>query len=261
VKTLGIVGFGSFGRFMVEHLRSRFEIRVHDLRDVDEEARRLGVVRTSLAEAADSEALVLAVPVQAMESVLRDLAAEKSWPELLVDVGSVKVKPLALMDRYVPDHVEVVGTHPMFGPQSGRHGIAGLKIVLCPLRCSQLEHLRDLLARHLQLEVIEMTPEAHDSQIAYIQGLTHWIAKALREVTLPDFNLATPAYRHLLKIEEILREDSAALFRTIQSENPYSADARAELMARLHEIEQELAADGRGSGTCRETETSSQEPG
>lgn len=242
MKTLGIVGFGSFGRFMVEHLRSRFEIRVHDLRDVEEDARRLGVEAATLAEVVDSETLVLAVPVQAMESVLQKLAAESRWPKLVVDVGSVKVKPLALMDRYVPRRVDVVGTHPMFGPQSGRHGIAGLKIVLCPLRCSGLDHLRELLARDLQLDVIEMTPEAHDRQIAYIQGLTHWIAKALREVTLPDLNLATPAYRHLLKIEEILREDSAALFRTIQSENPFSAEARAELLARLHEIERELLA-------------------
>jgi prephenate dehydrogenase len=130
----------------------------------------------------------------------------------------------------------------MFGPQSGRHGIAGLKVVLCPLRTGRLARIRDFLARELRLEVLEMSPEKHDSEMAYIQGLTHWMAKALREIKLPDLGLATPAYHHLLKIEENLREDSAALFRTIQAENPFAAKARAELMAKLREIEGEIAA-------------------
>ncbi|HVR30251.1 MAG TPA: prephenate dehydrogenase [Thermoanaerobaculia bacterium] len=242
MTTLGIVGFGSFGRFMVQHLRSRFSIRVHDRLDVEDEAAQLGVRSAPLHEVAASEILVLAVPVQNMEDVLRDLRGVPRLPELVMDVGSVKVKPLDLMSRHLPKRVEVVGSHPMFGPQSGRHGIAGLKVVLCPLRTRRLARIRDLLERELRLEVMEMSPEKHDSEMAYIQGLTHWIAKALREIKLPDLSLATPAYRHLLKIEENLREDSAALFRTIQAENPFAAGARAELMAKLREIEAEVTA-------------------
>jgi prephenate dehydrogenase len=242
MTTLGIVGFGNFGRFMVNHLRSRFVIRVHDRLDVADEAAQLGVKSAPLPEVAASEILVLAVPVQNMEQVLRDLRGVPRLPELVMDVGSVKVKPLDLMARYLPKRVDIVGTHPMFGPQSGRHGIAGLKVVLCPLRTRRIARIRDFLAREMRLEVLEMTPEKHDSEMAYIQGLTHWMAKALREIKLPDLGLATPAYHHLLKIEENLREDSAALFRTIQAENPFAAKARAELMAKLREIEDEIAA-------------------
>ena len=85
-----------------------------------------------------------------------------------------------------------------------------------------------------------MSPEKHDSEMAYIQGLTHWMAKALREIKLPDLGLATPAYQHLLKIEENLRDDSSALFRTIQAENPFASKARAELMAKLREIDRDI---------------------
>lgn len=245
MKTLGIVGFGSFGRFMAGHLRSRFDVRVHDLLDIDAEAARVGVAVAPFADVVASEIVVLAVPVQDMEGVLRDVAAQPELPRLVVDVGSVKVKPLELMARYLPEEVEVVGTHPMFGPQSGREGIAGLKVVVCPLRCSCLDDLRRFLAGDLELAVIEMTAEEHDAEIAYIQGLTHWIAKALREIHLPDLELATVAYRHLLKIEEILRDDSAALFRTIQAENPFAAGARAELLAKLSEIEESLGRSDR----------------
>ena len=240
MKSLGIVGFGSFGRFMACHLAAHFDILVHDLRPVDDDARAAGVRTGSLAEVAACEVLVLAVPVQDMESVLAEMAGYEPLPSLVLDVGSVKVRPTELMPRYLPESVEIVGTHPMFGPQSGADGIAGLKIVLCPVRTTRLEAIRRLLGGELGLEVIEMTPEAHDAEMAYIQGLTHWIAKALREIKLPDLDLATPAYRHLLKIEEILREDSAALFRTIQTENPFAEAARRELVERLRRIESEV---------------------
>ena len=240
MTTLGIVGFGNFGRFMCNHLRSRFSIRVHDRLDVEDEAAQIGVRSAPLREVAASEILILAVPVQNMEDVLRELRGQPRLPELVMDVGSVKVKPLDLMARYLPKRVDIVGTHPMFGPQSGRHGIAGLKVVLCPLRTKRLARIRDFLSRELRLEVLEMSPEKHDSEMAYIQGLTHWMAKALREIKLPDLGLATPAYQHLLKIEENLRDDSSALFRTIQAENPFASKARSELMAKLREIDRDI---------------------
>ena len=43
-----------------------------------------------------------------MGSVLQELATEDRWPNLLLDVGSVKVKPLELMTRYVPERVEAL---------------------------------------------------------------------------------------------------------------------------------------------------------
>jgi prephenate dehydrogenase len=263
MTTLGIVGFGNFGRFMATHLRSRFTVRVHDRLDVADEAAQLGVKSAPLPEVAASEILVLAVPVQNMEEVLRELRGMPRLPDLAMDVGSVKVKPLDLMARHLPKRVEIVGTHPMFGPQSGRHGIAGLKVVLCPLRTKRLARIRDFLARDLRLEVLEMSPEKHDSEMAYIQGLTHWMAKALREIKLPDLSLATSAYQHLLKIEENLRDDSPALFRTIQAENPFAAAARAELMAKLREIDGEIATltAGMDDGGFTAAEDATAEPG
>ena len=76
--------------------------------------------------------------VTAMEDVLRRVAGCPRLPEIVVDVASVKVKPLDLMARILPSSIEVVGSHPMFGPQSGRDGIANLKVVLCPLRTTRL---------------------------------------------------------------------------------------------------------------------------
>lgn len=238
MATLGIVGFGSFGRFMAQHLRPFFDISVYDRVDVAAVAEAAGVRSVPLAEVLGSEIVVLAVPVQELAEVLRQAAGQIASSTLVCDVGSVKVKPMALMAEHLAPGIEVVGTHPMFGPQSGRDGIEGLKIVLCPLRTTRLESIRGFLADQLKLQVLEMEPEHHDHEMAYIQGLTHWMAKALRELKVPDLDLSTPAYRHLLTIEEILREDSLELFLTVERENPYAARARKELLRKLREIEE-----------------------
>ena len=237
-QTVGVVGFGGFGRFMSGHLAPDFDLVVYDVRDVGAEVKRLGArVADSLADIAALDTVVLAVPVQRLGEVLATLAPRLGPRSLVVDTCSVKVGPLSRMLETLPEHVDVVGTHPMFGPQSGSTGVAGLKVVLCEGRGGREGCVRDYLEQRHSLEVIERRPEEHDHEMAYIQGLTHWMAKALREISLPDLELSTVAYRHMMKIEEILREDSDELFRTIAGENPFAQEARDELFARLKQIE------------------------
>jgi prephenate dehydrogenase len=245
---LGLVGFGAFGRFAARHLREHFEVTACDLRDLSSVASELGVGWAPLEEVAKCPVVVLAIPVQSYDDVIPVLAAGLSRTALVVDTASVKLEPLGKLARGLPAGVEVIGTHPMFGPQSGRGGIRGLKVVVCARPTPRSRRLRRFLSRELGLEVLERTPEEHDREIAHIQGLTHLMAKALRGLELPDPQLATIAYHHMLKIEENLREDSDALFLTIQRHNPYVRDARLALRRRLEELEEWIeGADGKRS--------------
>ena len=69
----------------------------------------------------------------------------------------------------------------MFGPQSGSEGIGGLKVVLClpdrPVDPRRVAALRGFLEADLGLEVFEMSAGEHDAEMAYIQGLTHWMGE------------------------------------------------------------------------------------
>lgn len=241
---LGMVGFGSFGRFMAGYLKDHFEVVVTDCRPLEAKAAEIGVGWGNLEQVARSRVVVLAVPTSALEGVVVELRQWLAAGTLVADVCSVKQRPVQLLERLLPREVEVLGTHPMFGPQSGRDGIAGLKVVVCPVRTTRLDSVRRLLEQDLGLQVLEMSPERHDREMAYIQGLTHWMAKALREITLPDTELSTPAYRHLLQIEEILREDSDELFLTIQRDNAFVQEARSELTDRLTQIERWIEEHG-----------------
>jgi len=88
-----------------------------------------------------------------------------------MDVGSVKVKPAQAMREILPENVDAVGLHPLFGPQSGRDGIEGLKIAVCNLRGDRGACVARFCADVLKLRVFEVTPEAHDRQLAYVPAL------------------------------------------------------------------------------------------
>lgn len=240
---LSVLGFGAFGRFMASHVRSHFEVRACDVIDCSASANETSVQAVSLDDAARADVLVLAVPVQRMEQLLRELApllAGRST--LVIDVASVKVKPIALMRDLLPPETEIIGTHPLFGPQSGKNGIEGLPITFCPVRASEerIACVRDFLASTLKLRVLDVSPEEHDRQMAYVQGLTHLVARAAAALELPQTDLATVAYRRFAEMSESLAGDSWELFKTIENENPFAAEVRRRFAENIAEIERRL---------------------
>lgn len=244
VRHVSILGFGAFGRFMAKHLTPHSAVSVFD-RVVDA-AMVEGVRRVSLAEAAAADAIVLAVPVQHMEALLtelaRHLARRGSDLPLVMDVASVKLRPIELMTRILPAGTPIIATHPLFGPESGRHGIENLPLAFCPVRTDAelVARVRSFLAETLRLRVIDIAPDEHDRQMAYVQGLTHLISRAVGEMHLPETPLATAAYERFLAMRSNLRADSWELFVTIERENPYAQAVRDELRRTLEEIERRL---------------------
>jgi prephenate dehydrogenase len=243
-QTLGLIGFGAFGRFMAAHLRANFDVVAADRENIACQAAALGIRAANITEAAHAPIVVLAVPAQHLEGALRDIRAHIQPGAIVLDVCSVKLKPLALMEGVLPMHASIIGTHPLFGPQSGKDGIAGLPIALCPLRAApeQIACVRAFLADTLKLRVIDTTPDAHDREMANVQALTHLLSRALTELDLPESDLATVAYQRLLAMRANLRHDSEDLFRTIQRENPYAEAARRALREKLDEIEARIHA-------------------
>jgi prephenate dehydrogenase len=155
----------------------------------------------------------------------------------------VKVRPVELMQRILPAECEILATHPLFGPQSGAKGIAGLPMVVWPVRIADERYgrIRGFLADRLRLDVSEVSPEEHDREMAYVHALTFFLGKALGEIDIPDTPLKTKTYQHLLDVRHIVEGDSEALFETIQLFNPYAEEVRARFVQHLDDIEAALA--------------------
>ncbi|MES2225277.1 MAG: prephenate dehydrogenase [Patescibacteria group bacterium] len=235
MKTVGIVGYGQFGRFMAAHLSKYAQVRAFDV------AGKEGVLLVSLTDVASSDLLIFAVPVQNLEEACEQVVPHVSPGALIVDVSSVKMRPLAILKAYFPDH-EILGTHPIFGPQSGKDGIEGLPLVVANVSWTS-EHYNQILrflSGTLGLHVIERTPEEHDREMARVQGLTHFIGKALVRLDIQEYETGTMSYNQLIKLRELLKDDSWELFKTIENENPYAQEVREGFLTTLAILEKEL---------------------
>lgn len=243
---LGIIGFGAFGRLMAEHLHPFFDLRCHDPKYAAGQAAPRGVTFVDLAEAASSPIVVLAMPVAAMKQAVAAIAPHLMPGVLVLDVGSVKVLPAEIMAAGLPDHVEIVGTHPLFGPQSARNGLAGLKLALCPIRGERAPRIAAFLRRHFSLDVILTTPEAHDREAAAVQGLTHLIAKVLVQMEPLPSTMTTRSFDLLIEGINMVRDDAPEVFDAIERLNPYAGEVRRKFFSLAAALADELEdADAR----------------
>jgi len=251
-QTVGIVGFGAFGRLIATHLRSHFALTAYDpattARGWDE---ALGVVHADLEEAAACDIVILATPVDRLATALTAIRDRLRPGALVLDVCSVKLIPAQLMRDLLPDTVEAIGTHPLFGPQSGRNGIAGLTMAVCPIReetpaSPRVRRVAAFARKALGLKVFITTPEAHDREAAMVQGLTHLIAKVLVQMEPLPRRMTTASFDRLMQAVDMVRYDAPEVFLAIERLNPYAADVRNRffaLSAQLQEtLEEETAA-------------------
>ena len=241
-QSLGLIGVGAFGALAAKHLAPHFDLVLHDVAvDVADLARSLNARVGDLRAAASCDIVMLAVPVQKLRQVLADIAPLVKPDALILDVASVKMKPVAAMKEILPPTVSLVGTHPLFGPQSGKNGIEGLNVALCEIRGNRCAEVERFCADTLGLRVFQTTPEEHDREAAYVQGLTHMLAKIVVALDLPPMRFPTRTYETMLQMVEMVRYDSDELFRAIERENPFAEQAKKEFFAAARKLEEGLS--------------------
>ena len=125
----------------------------------------------------------------------------------------------------------------MFGPDSARNGVANLPMILCPVRipARDLERWRAFFSS-LGLSVSVMTPDEHDREAAFTQGVTHYIGRVLSDLGIQRSPIGTVGYNKLLEIVEQTCNDPLQLFLDLQRFNPHTREMRARLEKSLQAV-------------------------
>jgi prephenate dehydrogenase len=146
------------------------------------------------------------------------------------------------MKSLLPDSVEILASHPMFGPDSAVESVAGYKIVLCPERIApnRYEKIKRVLAEK-GLVIIETTADEHDRKIAVSLALTHFIGRTLAEFGAKPLNIDTEGYKRLLHILEVVNNDTWQLFQDMHCYNPYAIEKREEFIAAMERVHGKIA--------------------
>lgn len=178
--------------------------------------------------AAQADVVILSVPIPKVVAVAQEIAPHLRPDAALMDITSVKQRPLDAMLKAFPG--EVVGTHPLFGPKE--KSIEGRTVVLCPGRGERwLNWLKDLLDRAGARVKITSATE-HDRLMAVVQGLSHFVLialeKALRQLGVSSQDLedySTPTFATLHRLAQRLLSQDVQLYACIQLANPANRPA------------------------------------
>lgn len=238
MKTIGIIGFGSFGKFLAEKLSSHARVKVYSQHG------KHSSWEASLEEVAQCDYVIPAIPLDVYHDVLTALQPHLRPESVIVDVCSVKLKPMEMIKQLLPLQ-PLVATHPMFGPESASVSFAGHTFVMCPESSSREPYeIVKQFANSLGLGVVEMTADEHDREIAVVQGLTFFVARALNVFGVQDQKLFTPSFERLLKLSELEEHHSLELFRTIQLGNPQTQTVRQRFIAAIEKVNEDLRPTG-----------------
>ncbi len=196
-----------------------------------------GVFPATYDQMLSCDVIVLCVAISAFKDVVKHLAPHLASGTLVMDTCSVKTYPASVMLEYLPHDIHCIATHPMFGPDSAKHGVQGLPFVYCPLRCptdTATFWKQQFLA--MKMNVLEMDCDRHDKQAAYSQGVTHFVGRVLDELHLQETELATLGYKNLMTIVEQTCNDPLQLFYDLQRFNPYAHRMHEQLKQALEAV-------------------------
>ncbi len=202
--------------------------------------------------AGECDLVMVSVPIRDTVEVIRRIAPLLSPGQVLCDLTSLKVEPVAAM---MESAASVIGFHPMFGPNVP--SLNGQTIVVTPARCSR-ETLHAVLSifEHEGAGITITTPEEHDRVMALVQGLTHsvtlLVADTMRRLaTTPEETapFMSPVYQIEMGLVGRLLSQDPDLYGDILRLNPYLPPVLAAYADSLAELREIIATGDAGAFT------------
>ncbi|VVB84611.1 Prephenate dehydrogenase [uncultured archaeon] len=220
MKILIIGGTGETGRWFVKFYKKHgYDVVTWGVNKRKDIAESLGVrfADDLDGEIRTSDIVMISVPINITEKTIRDIAPKMTAGSLLMDITSVKTVPVDAMSKYAPDDVEILGTHPMFGPSIP--DIRGQIVIFTPIEGRSakwfpiIRSLYEENGAHIEI----MDAKEHDRMMAVVQGLTHFAYISIGSVFMElEFDVAR-SRRFMSPMYDIMLD----LVGRILAQNPY----------------------------------------
>ena len=238
---IGVIGFGRLGKLICHYLSKDFDLFIHDIVDHKGEIEKMNAKCVSFSEASKCSIIIPLVPISEFESVIKKMNNFIKKDSLVIDICSVKVHPVEVMKKYLPESIQILASHPMFGPDSAADTLFGNKIALCPVRIN--DNLYNDIKHYLEsfgIKLIETTPEEHDKEISSSLLLTHFIGRSLMDFGAKELKIETKGYRRLMKILFTVQNDTWQLFEDMNKFNPYAKETLLKFSNSIQTIKQRI---------------------
>jgi prephenate dehydrogenase len=186
--------------------------------------------------------VAISTPLQPALVIVESIGPLLRADQLLMDFCSQKE---TIVDRMAAvTEADVIGTHPMFAPNTP--SIAGLNVIVCPARDRNgwLPWLETLFSAN-DAVVTRMDPAEHDKKMAMAQSLMHFLTLSLGRmlqhlgVTPQEaFRFATPIFRINIDLIGRLFSQDITLYAELVRNNRYAPDVLQRFSAATDETRQ-----------------------
>jgi prephenate dehydrogenase len=240
VSILILGGTGETGSWFARYFKEKgFDVAIWGPSGKVEVAERLGVryAHDMMAEVERSDIVLVSVLIEKTVEIIREIAPHMHPGSLIMDVTSIKSEPVKAMLAYAPKGVEVLGTHPMFGPTMA--ALQGQTIILTPgeAKTGKWLSIMQSLFQSDGANVEILNAEEHDEIMAVVQALTHFayigIGAALRTLNFDverSRKFMSPVYEIMIDFVGRILDQKPELYASIQK-NPKAAAVRQTFVA------------------------------
>ncbi len=201
---IGVIGFGTFGQYISKLLMGRHKVRAMSRADFSPANNDMGIPYYSFLNHEKFfeglDVVLLSVSIVSFESVLRSIPTHHWKGKLVVDVLSVKRHPKQILLDVLPLESEILCTHPMFGPDSGKLSLTSLPFVYDKVRIYSDEgekRCNNFLSSfsNARCKMVEMSCELHDELSANSQFVTHLVGRILGELDIEESIIDTMGFK------------------------------------------------------------------
>ena len=218
MKAAIIGGSGKMGQWFTRHLLQegiQVIITGRNKEKLLAAGKQLGVpTATNIGAVKQADIVIISVPLDDFESVVKGIAPYIHEEQIIVDVTSLKANPVEIMHRHF-NKGRMLGTHPVFGP--GAKSASNQNFVLTPTN-EQEAILAGQTRQYLEergANVSIMTPQEHDQMMTVVLGLAHFIA-----IVSADTLLGFERFEEMKKIGGTTFKVLYTLIESVISEDP-----------------------------------------
>ncbi len=232
--TIGIIGNGRFGKLLLNTFKNHLEnskVLAYSRREIPDQK-----IFFELRDVASCDIVIPTVPISVFEDTIKNISKFLKPGSLIVDVCSVSIHPANVLLENLQGDIDILSTHPMFGPDSTENGknFKGLKFIFKELRIrnhrptgvfsTQADELSKIFLnfwKELGCDMVELSPEDHDKQAAYTHAFAFLIGRIGILMNVRKNNISTKGFEGLLYNQLAVENDTSQLFDDMMKYNPY----------------------------------------
>lgn len=255
ISKVAVIGAeGRMGRWFAQYFaRSKnVQVSLYDKKRIGlRHSTRFTHSETIRACVKEADLVIVCVPIETIESVVRECLRYMKEGATLSEISSIKRQIFSVL-RAARKDITCLCIHPMFGPATKLS--SNFKFLLIPVKNQAKEiALVSSIFPQSGIEVIS-NPDLHDEYMAVVIGLTYYVNLVLGSI-LSKLDLRTmkrvagTSFGMQVMITESVLNDSPELVSTLLQENPFNEKYITNFLGEAANIKKIIT--GKGEGAAR----------